>query len=244
VFDAGVRVTDDINADGVADLELNEREFAEVYLWRVVYGFGADGFTGHVVVAEDTQALVRVGDEFFNALIDSINLAANYAVDTLNNDQANGVELGATAAACIANGASDNNGDITELNCADTPLSFAYDWVGRRSSGTQESLIRALSVSDGIVQRFSLTSTPLSESPFGAPFLAFVDYDASGDVVLSNGRDEDSANFTRQTCTINTNTHIATGKLVTCESLISRTTTNLNFLFGEAGPSGELILLP
>ena len=71
-FNSGVIAIEDINSDGVQDIQL-ERNGTEVIqrlnYFRVLYGFGAEGFTGLSGEPSSVQPVIRVGDQVFDELV-------------------------------------------------------------------------------------------------------------------------------------------------------------------------------
>ena len=135
----------------------------------MLFGFGAEGFTGLSGEPSAVQSVIRVGDQVFDELVGAINSAGNFAIDTLNNNNDAGIDSGTTANACIANASQNTSSVITAIECPEAPLSFAYEFVSVTGAGTAQALFNSLSLSEGLVQTASYSATPILDGPFQPP---------------------------------------------------------------------------
>ena len=242
-YDAGLSTVPDVNGDGIEDVQIRDSIFAQTRLLRVLYGFGSAGFTGHLVNADDVQAVAIIEEAHFNEVVDAINTAGNYAVDALGNYVQG---TGPSADACLASANINADAQVNSFNCDTTPLAFAFDWVGgRRTSGTAEGRFHSLALLDGVVQSMKYTSWPLPTSnPFGPANSAFFEYDANGQLVLTNTREDMDAAIPRQSCTIDVATRISNDDYAQCQTLINRLADSLNSIFSTSPTVDNVRLLP
>ena len=187
-----------------------------------------------------------VEENYFNALISSIDAAATFATNSINLMLTNGSDLGPTANACLNESDGVQSGSVDQFTCIANPIVFNYSWGGGKYSGTGEAQFTRVSVSDNEAKSLVYGSAPLpSGIPGSNPFSAFVDYDAEGLIVLSNGISSTSDSQTKPaSCSINVSTRITQDNADTCLELIRITTQNLEGLFSDESIVTDLTLRP
>ncbi len=245
-YDAAISVIDDINGDNFDDLQISQPNYTRIYLLRVLYGFGTSGFTGVLAGVPPTPPVSIVEENFFNALINNVDITTNFAIDSLNSMRLAGEDLGPTANACLGDNNSVQSGQINQFDCTADPVVFSFNWGGLKYGGVGEAIFSSASVSDNKAKTLAFGTAPLpSGYPGSNPHTAFVNYDADAFIELNNGRSAESdAMPKRVSCTIDVATRITRDNPEDCLELIRLTTIVLNNMFGIDSTIDDLTLMP
>ncbi len=232
-YHRAVKDIGDINGDGVNDLSVGDYlEFsANIYLLRVVYGFGVDGFTGVLAATPPATPLAVVEEDQFSGLLDALNTAGQYAIDTLNTDVSTDLAADVAVPECLSSVPGVQTGEGNGFDCSDSPMAFGYDWGGAKYSGSAESYIVNVSYSEGELTSLNHASNQLSYGyPGSHPYTIYLDFKSDGALRLSNGHEEGPR---RTECTIDVATRISSNNASVCLYLVYSATNSLNAIYGE-----------
>jgi len=244
-YRSDIKQIDDINGDGIEDLSIGGTSMHEVSLLRVVYGFPSEGFTGFLSATDNPKPIAIIEKDYFNQVIDSLDTAAKYAINTLNDNARNGVDSGPTAQACLANSVGIETGEIEQFSCDSAPLTFGYEWFGKYG-GSGIGRFASVAYTDDVLMDLKFSSYAEAQGAQGPGsgnrFGVFVHYDVNG--VVSNRAAADQGITTTGSCTIDATTRITQDDSEACLHFLSGAILNLDALFGENPAVENLTLLP
>ena len=245
-YDPDIRDAGDLDGDGIEDVEIVGWDVATVSLARVLYGFGSEGFDGVLPDPDGPRPLQRIGEARYAELLAALELAARVPLDYLDAVRASGEALGPTASACLED--VDAGAAVTRFECPEAPLSFTFDWGGRRFSGTAGGRYAYVEVDAEGLRRIDFRSFPeAGPAPNDNPYPARFTFERGGELTLVG--DESAAPEAPAeppSCAIDTATRLATsvgrGRAVgeVCAWLIARHLRSLSAIFGPDRWVGEL----
>jgi len=239
----------DINDDGIEDVFINGYADARTQLLCVLYGFPAEGFTGFLPATTNPKPLVLVEEDYFNRMVNALDSAARFAINTLNENARLGIDSGPTAEACLNSSTGTETGEIEQFSCPDGPLTISYDWPWSYDV-TGTARYASVAYADGALMELSFTSGAIPEEKwpgYDNHYGVFVNYNLNGVVEFNTGLTADHPvhpYFPRLSCSINVATRITTDDPHVCMDLLSDAIVNMKLVFGENNQVEKYTLLP